>query len=206
MTAPRVEVDLDAIEDNTRVLVDRLATRGIRVTAVTKAALGSPAVAAAMLRGGATGLGDSRVENLARLDAAGLVAARTLIRSPMISQVDAVVRHASTSLNTETSVLEALSLASSRLGTTHAVVLMVELGDLREGVLPADLVALSRYVLDLPGLHLAGVGTNLACQHGVVPDQAKMDELSGLATDVEATTGVTLSVVSGGNSANLGWA
>jgi len=142
MTAPRVEVDLDAIEDNTRVLVDRLATRGIRVTAVTKAALGSPAVAAAMLRGGATGLGDSRVENLARLDAAGLVAARTLIRSPMISQVDAVVRHASTSLNTEKSVLEALSLASSRLGTTHAVVLMVELGDLREGVLPADLVAL----------------------------------------------------------------
>ena len=206
MTAPRVEVDLDAIEGNTRVLVDRLAARGIRVTAVTKAALGSPAVAAAMLRGGATGLGDSRVENLARLDAAGLVAPRTLIRSPMISQVDAVVRHASTSLNTEMSVLEALSLASSRLGTTHAVVLMVELGDLREGVLPADLVPLARYVVDLPGLTLAGVGTNLACQHGVVPDQAKMDELSGLATDVEAATGVALSVVSGGNSANLGWA
>ena len=145
-----------------------------------------------MLRGGATGLGDSRVENLARLDAAGLVAPRTLIRSPMISQVDAVVRHASTSLNTEMSVLEALSLASSRLGTTHAVVLMVELGDLREGVLPADLVPLAKRVADLPGLTLAGIGTNLACQHGVVPDQAKMDELSGLATDVEAATGVAL--------------
>ena len=206
MTAPRLEIDLDAIEPNTRVLVDRLAARGIRVTAVTKAALGSPAVAAAMLRGGATGLGDSRVENLARLDAAGLVAPRTLIRSPMISQVDAVVRHASTSLNTEPSVLEALSLAASRLGTTHAVVLMVELGDLREGVLPADLVPLAKRVADLPGLPLAGIGTNLACQNGVVPDQANMDELSGLATDVEAATGVALSVVSGGNSANLGWA
>ena len=43
MTAPRVVVDLDAIEGNTRVLVDRLGARGIRVTAVTKAALGSPA-------------------------------------------------------------------------------------------------------------------------------------------------------------------
>ena len=74
----------------------------------------------------------------------------------------------------------------------------MELGDLREGVLPGDLVPLARYVVDLPGLDLAGVGTNLACQHGVVPDQAKMDELSGLATDVEAATGVTLSVVSGG--------
>ena len=206
MTAPRVELDLDAIEGNTRVLVDRLAPRGIRVTGVTKAALGSPGVAAAMLRGGASGLGDSRVENLARLDTAGLVAPRTLIRSPMISQVDAVVRHASTSLNTEISVLEALSLASSRLGTTHAVVLMVELGDLREGVLPADLVPLARSVAGLPGLTLAGIGTNLACQHGIVPDQAKMDELSGLATEVEAATGLALSVVSGGNSANLGWA
>ena len=206
MTAPRVELDLDAIESNTRVLVDRLAPRGIRVTGVTKASLGSPGVAAAMLRGGASGLGDSRVENLARLDASGVAAPRTLIRSPMISQVDAVVRHASTSLNTETSVLEALSRASSRLGTTHAVVLMVELGDLREGVLPADLVPLARVVAGLSGLTLAGIGTNLACQHGIVPDQANMQELSVLATDVEAATGLALTVVSGGNSANLGWA
>ena len=65
MTAPRLEVDLEAIESNTRVLVDRLGARGIRVAAVTKAVLGSPTVAAAMLRGGAAGLADSRVENLA---------------------------------------------------------------------------------------------------------------------------------------------
>ena len=67
MTAPRLETDLDKVEQNTRTLVDRLAPRGIRVTGVTKAALGSPGVGAAMLRGGASGLGDSRVENLARL-------------------------------------------------------------------------------------------------------------------------------------------
>ena len=78
MTAPRLEVDLDAIEANTRSLVDRLAPTGIRVTGVTKAALGSPGLGAAMLRGGATGLGDSRIENLARLETAGLLAPRTL--------------------------------------------------------------------------------------------------------------------------------
>jgi predicted amino acid racemase len=206
MTAPRIEVDLDAIEINTRTQVDRLAPSGIRVTGVTKAALGSPGLGAAMLRGGATGLGDSRMENLARLEAGGLLAPRTLIRSPMISQADVVIRHASTSLNTERSVLEALSRAAVRHGTTHAVVLMVELGDLREGVLAADLVPLARYVDGLSGLTLAGIGTNLACQSGVAPDQDKMDSLSVLAVEVEESLGTALSVVSGGNSANLGWA
>jgi len=206
MSVPRLEVDLGGIETNTRTLVDRLALLGIRVTGVTKASLGSPGVGAAMLSGGASGLGDSRVENLDRLGTAGLAAPRTLIRSPMISQADAVVRHASTSLNTEISVLEALSRAASRLGTTHAVVLMVELGDLREGVLPADLVPLARCVGDMAGLTLAGIGSNLACQCGVVPDDQKMHELSELAADVEAALGTALSVVSGGNSANLGWA
>ena len=99
--APRLEVDLEAVETNTRTLVDRLARRGIRVTGVTKAALGSPGIGAAMVRGGASALGDSRVENLERLEIAGVPAPRTLIRLPMISQVDAVVRHASMSLNTE---------------------------------------------------------------------------------------------------------
>jgi predicted amino acid racemase len=206
MSAPRLDVDLDAIGSNTRSLVDRLASTGIRVTGVTKAALGSPGVAGAMLRGGATGLGDSRVENLARLETAGVPAERTLIRSPMLSQVDAVVRHASTSLNTEISVLEALSRAATRLGTTHAVVLMVELGDLREGVLPADLLPLALDVRGLAGLRLAGIGTNLACQSGIVPDRTNMDALSVLATEVEHAVGAPLTVVSGGNSANLGWA
>ena len=61
----RIETDLDKVEQNTRILVDRLAATGIRVTGITKAVLGSPGVGAAMLRGGACGLGDSRVPNLA---------------------------------------------------------------------------------------------------------------------------------------------
>ena len=206
MSAPRLEIDLDAIEGNTRSLVDRLALTDIRVTGVTKAVLGSPGVGAAMLRGGAAGLADSRVENLARLVAGGVVASRTLIRSPMLSQVDAAVRHASTSLNTDHSVLEALSRSAARRGTTHAVVLMVELGDLREGVLPADLVPLAVAVRGMAGLTLAGIGANLACQSGVAPDRTNMDALSVLAGDVEKAVGASLSVVSGGNSANLGWA
>ncbi|PJJ63748.1 alanine/ornithine racemase family PLP-dependent enzyme [Compostimonas suwonensis] len=206
MTAPRLEIDLDAIEHNTRILVDRLAPRGIRVTGVSKATLGSPGVAAAMLRGGAVGIGDSRVENLARLQDAGVATPLTLIRSPMLSQVEHVVRTAHRSLETETVVLEALSAAAARWHITHEVVLMVELGDLREGVDAADVVELARSASRLPGLELAGLGTNLACQSGVIPDQEKMDELSRLAERVESACGARLSIVSGGNSANLEWA
>ncbi|MCW2521926.1 MAG: alanine racemase [Frankiales bacterium] len=205
MTAPRLEIDLDAITSNARALVDRLAGRGIRVTAVTKAALADPAVAAALLRGGASGLGDSRVENLARLRAAGLDAPLTLIRSPMLSQAEEVVRTADISLNTEPRILDALSTAAREQGRRHGVILMVELGDLREGVAAEEVVELALTVSKRDGLWLAGLGTNLACQNGVVPDQTKMAELSRLVEQLEAAAGERLSVVSGGNSANLDW-
>ncbi|GAA3224381.1 hypothetical protein GCM10017691_12300 [Pseudonocardia petroleophila] len=204
MTAPRIGVDLDKIEQNTRVLVDRLAPVGIRVTGVTKAVLGSPGVAAAMLRGGAGGLGDSRVPNLDRL--AGLGAVRTLIRSPMLSQVGRVVVVADVSLNTEAVVLAALDRAASLRGRTHGVILMIELGDLREGIAVDDAPAAVRAVLGHPSLRLVELGGNLACQNGIVPDDRNMGVLSRLVDAAEARHGIPLGTVSGGNSANIGWA
>lgn len=64
MTAPRLDINLDKIHHNASVLVKRLAERNITVTGVTKATLGSPEVANAMLRAGINGLGDSRIENI----------------------------------------------------------------------------------------------------------------------------------------------
>jgi predicted amino acid racemase len=206
VTAPRLEIALAAITGNTRALVDLLSAQGIQVTGVTKAALADPAVATAMLAGGALGLGDSRVANLSRLRAAAVPGPRTLIRSPMLSQVGAVVREADVSLNTEPVVLEALAIAALEQGREHGVILMVELGDLREGLAASDVVAVSATVAKRPGLRLLGLGTNLACQCGVVPDQAKMDELTRLVEQVEQACGVQLPLVSGGNSANLDWA
>ena len=173
---------------------------------VTKATLGAPEIAGAFERGGVVGLGDSRVQNLRRLAASGSTLPRALIRSPMPSEVDAVVRAAGTSLNTETTVLDALGASAKRHGTVHGVILMTELGDLREGVLPADVVDLALHAERLPHLRLVGIGANLACQSGIAPDQSKMDELSVLAERVEEALGRRLEVISGGNSANLGWA
>ena len=206
VTAPRLEIDLRKLHHNARTLVERLGARGIAVTGITKATVGSPAVAGAMLRAGVHALGDSRVDNLEVLRAAGVTAPLTLVRSPMLSQVDRVVAHADMSCNSELDVLTALASAAAATGRTHRVVLMVELGDLREGILPGDLAGVVRDVLRLPALVLAGIGTNLACQSGVAPDAANMGELSALAVSIEDRFGLTIDTVSGGNSGNLDWA
>jgi len=206
MTAPRLEIRLDRIHHNARTLVERLGARGIAVTGVTKASLGSPEIAAELVRAGVAALGESRIVNIERLRRAGQTAPIILIRSPMLSQVDRVVAAADVSLNSELAVVEQLSAAARAQGRVHGVILMVELGDLREGITPADLGAVVAPVLRLPHIELRGIGTNLACQSGVAPDRHNMGALSGLADELESTFAVTLPVVSGGNSANLDWA
>ncbi len=206
MSAPRVEVRLGSITHNARELVRRLAAKDVAVLGVTKACLGRPSIADAMIRGGVEGLGDSRLENVARLRAAGAVVPITLLRSPSPREVDAVVALAAVSCNSETVVLDRLADAAEVRGRPHGVMLMVEMGDLREGVLPGGVPDLARTVRDHRWLRLAGIGTNLACQSGVVPDDDKMATLSGLADEIEAELGIEVPTVSGGNSANLSWA
>lgn len=205
MTTPRLEVRLDLLAHNATTLSKRLALRGISVTAVTKATLGSPEVARVLLAAGATGLGESRIENVERLRAGGITAPITLLRSPALSQVARVVAAVDVSANTEVEVLTALDTAAAAAGRSHGVLLMVELGDLREGILPADVAAVARHALALPGIELRGLGTNLACQHGTVPDAANMAVLTDLVQTIEHDLGIALPVVSGGNSANLEW-
>ena len=206
MTAPRLEIDLDKIHHNARALVKALAERGISVTGVTKATLGLPAIANTLLRAGVTALGDSRIENIEAMRRAGVSASMTLIRSPMLGQAGRIVRRADVSFNTEVDVISALSFAATAARKTHAIVLMVELGDLREGVMPGDLENTVRETLRFPNIVLKGIGTNLACRSGVVPDAKNMAELSALADSIEAIFGLRLNIISGGNSASLQWA
>lgn len=198
-----MEIDLDKIYHNTRTLVQRLASRGISVTAVTKATLGSPEIARSLLQAGASGLGDSRIENIEAMRHADVAASMTLIRSPMLSQVDRVVTHADVSFNTELDVISKISSFAQKAKRTHGVVLMVELGDLREGIMPGDLEDVVRETLRFPSIAIKGIGTNLACRSGVSPDSRNMAELSALAESIELTFGLTMEIVSGGNSANV---
>ena len=205
MGAPRLEIDLDKIGHNARTLRTLFGTRGVSVTAVTKGVLGSPAVAEIIVDSGITAIGDSRIESIRRMKEAGIEAEFTLIRSPMPSQTRQVVQYADISLNTELPVIRLLARHAAELGKQHRVILMVELGDLREGIMPSELTPALEGTLELEGVELVGIGTNLACYGGVKPTDKNMGELSALADRVRNDYGIPLEVVSGGNSANYQW-
>ncbi|WP_299293139.1 alanine/ornithine racemase family PLP-dependent enzyme [uncultured Tateyamaria sp.] len=203
MTCPRIDVDLRKIRENTRTIVDRLNVRGIQVTAVTKATCGHPAIARAMVDGGAEGLAEARLSHVRRLREAGVACPITLIRTPMLSQVDDVVQVCEASYNTEMTVITALAAAALRQKTVHGIILMVEMGDQREGILPRHVVGMAQRVVAMSGVQLKGIGANFACLSGIAPTAAKIQALSDLANEVEGQCGPFLQTVSGGNSANL---
>ena len=206
MSCPRIEVDLRRIRRNTQTLVGRLGPRGIGVTGVTKAVCGHPAIAQAMLDGGAAGLADARISNVQRLRAAGMTDSITLIRTPMLSQADQVVQSCETSYNTEISVISALAAAAIRKGTVHGIVLMVEMGDQRDGIRPENLADIAQQVMQMSGVALKGIGANFACLNERAPTTSQMAALNALANEIEGACGPFLKIVSGGNSANLPWA
>ena len=180
-------------------------SKGIRVTAVTKGVCGSPWIASVLLDSGIRSLGDSRIANIQKMREAGLDAQFFLLRSPMPSEVERVVEFADVSLNTEISVIRLLAEHAAKRGKTQRIVLMVELGDLREGILPSDAGPMVAEVMGLRGIKLIGLGTNLACFRGVQPTEAKMQALSVIAGNLQQQYGITFEIVSGGNSANYQW-
>jgi predicted amino acid racemase len=123
----------------------------------------------------------------------------------MPSEVERVVEFADVSLNTEISVIRLLADRATKRGKTHRVILMIELGDLREGILPSDLEPVVKETIGMQGVKLEGVGTNLACFGGVRPNEANMRELSEIAGSLQRRFGINFEVVSGGNSANYQW-
>lgn len=206
MNNPRLSIDLRKIHHNTQRLVSLLNGKGISVTGVTKSFLGDPQIAHKMLHAGVTSLGDSRIENIERMRRSGINAQLILIRSPMLSQVERVVESVDISFNTEIIVLRALSTAAIKVGKTHKVLLMVELGDLREGILPIDVERTIAEVKKLKNLKFVGLGANLACRSGVKPDNRNMSELSNLCLRLIPQNTHSKYMISGGNSSNLNWA
>ncbi len=206
MTAPRVEIDLGKIRVNARSLVRRLGVRGITVTGVTKGVCGHPDVARAMLDGGVVGLVDARIRNIVRMRMAGILCPISMIRAPMIGEMEDVIRYCDASYNSEMETIRKLGAAARKQGATQDVILMVEMGDMREGVMPEDLDDFAARVVETPGVTLKGIAANFGCMGNLTPTTSDMATLSRLADQVEGACGPFVAVVSGGGSANLAWA
>lgn len=201
---PRLEIALSQIQDNARMLSELYRQKGISLMGVSKAVLGEPSIVEAMIQGGVRFIADSRIENIQKMKQAGISTQFILLRTPL-SQAESVVQNADISLNTEIETLKKLSHYAKAHNKIHQVIIMVELGDLREGVLPCNLPQFIREILSLPHIKIIGIGSNLACYGGVKPDNKNMHELSKLAGTIEKEFQMSLEIISGGNSANYEW-
>lgn len=197
---PRLLCDLPLLRRNVEEVTRRCHKAGIRVAGVVKGVNAQMPMAEQFARGGCDQLASSRLDQIERVRRAGLGLPTLLIRVPMMSELEDVARLCDYSLESDLSVLEALNEVCLRQGVRHRVILMADLGDLREGWWDRNelLSAALRVERELPGLELAGIGTNLGCWGAIVPTVEKMEELADLAGQVERAIGRELEIVSGG--------
>lgn len=202
---PRVEIDLAKLRSNVEEMVGRCKAQGIEIAGVIKGCTGIPQCAAQFEAGGCTFIASSRLEQLRDARDFGIKLPLMLIRLPMLTEAAEAVELADLSLNSEVAVLKALNEEALRQGKIHQVILMADLGDLREGFWDRqDLLNAALLVeRDLPGLELAGVGTNLGCYGSINATPEKLEELVECAEMIEAAIGRTLRYISGGATTSL---
>lgn len=199
----RVEINLPKITENAIAITGLCADQGITVIGVTKSCCGMPEVARAMVAGGVGGLADSRLSNLRRMKEAGIKAHMLLLRSPALSDTTEAVRVAEASFNSELAVVASLAHNARIQGRVHQVILMVDVGDGRDGLLPEDVAEVARKVECLDGIQLLGLGSNIGCLTENLPSPENAQVLVQLADQVETAIGRRLAVISGGSSVHL---
>lgn len=198
---PCVEVDLAKLTHNVKTILAMCSKKNIEVAAVTKVFCADNVMVKTMLSAGVSSVADSRISNLKNLK--DLDCKKTLLRIPMISEAYEVVKYSDVSLNSELDTIKKLSEAAKALNKTHNIILMVDLGDLREGVLIEDATAIVGEIVKLHNIKLIGIGTNVTCYGGVIPDNENLGNLISLKLNLEKTFNISLPVVSGGNSSSL---
>ena len=204
-SAPRIEINLAKLAHNTETLRKLYGSKGIDIMGVTKGILGVQEIAKVLVNKGIRILGDSKIINIKKMRDAKIKAEFVLLRSPALSEVESVIQYADISLNTELDVLKSLSNCAKKNDRLHKVILMIEMGDLREGIMPEDLEDFIHEALKLSGIKIVGIGANFACFGGVKPNDEKMDYLTSITNEIERKFPLKLTYISGGNSANYNW-
>lgn len=202
MSYPKLKISLSKIKQNVSTIVNKCNENGIKVAGVTKVFCANREIAEIFIESGVSYLADSRVENLAKYEDIDIK--KMMLRLPMISEATDIVRYADISLNSEIDTIKALSKKALELGKTHDVILMVDLGDLREGYYTEEnLMKAVEEILLLKGVNLVGIGTNMTCYGAVIPSCEGFDKLIKLKEKIEERYSIKLDIISGGNSSSL---
>lgn len=199
---PKLVVDLKKLQHNIdRVLVN-CQDQGVEVAGVIKGCSGLPECAKLMAQEGCRFIASSRLDQIEAVRNYGVQADFMLIRVPMLSEAADVARLTEISLNSEAKVLRALNHQAGLQDKQHKVILMVDLGDLREGFWDREELMEAALCVEnnMHNLELAGVGTNLGCYGGIDATVEKLNELVECAEAIEEKIGRELEFVAGGST------
>lgn len=199
---PVLLVNRQKLYENITKVKETCGLHGISIAGVVKGFNGIVEATEQFQLAGCAQIGTSRIEHIIAARQAGIQAKYMMIRIPMLSEAASIVRWADMSLNSEPAVISKLHEECVKQGKRHGIILMADLGDLREGFW--DKKALVEEALriehELPLLDLLGVGTNLGCYGSIVPTREKLEELCVIAKEIEDKFGRKLEIVSGGAS------
>lgn len=201
---PRLVIDLEKIRENVRVM-RKLTDRGnCELGIVTKSFCADNEVVKAIDSVGVDFFADARIQNLASYK--DLKTPKLLLRLPQECEIKQVVEFADMSLNSELVTIKLLNEEAKKQGKTHKVILMIDLGDLREGIFFQDenvIMDAVEEILKLENIKLQGVGVNLTCYGAVIPKKDNLSILVDIAKKIETKFNIKLDTISGGNSSSV---
>lgn len=200
---PRLVLHREKIAENAARIAERCASAGISLTAVTKGVCAHEAVVRAMVEGGAAELADSRIDNLAFLRRMNTGLPLLLLRIPMLSEIPEVIQNADGTLVSMAYTISAVERECHAAGTTHEVLLMVDLGDLREGIWMGRADEAVSALKSCSRVRCRGIGVNFGCFGGTLPTPEKLEQLLAIGKELEKELGYPMSVYSGGSTSSL---
>ena len=196
----QIKLNRKKLQENYLFLDKLFKERNIEWGVVTKLLCGNVIYLKELIALGVTEMHDSRVSNLKKIKKLDSNIQTVYIKPPSKKNISSIVKCADVSFNTEIYTIQMLCDEAKKQNKTHGIIIMIEMGDLREGVLSEELLSFYEQVFSLPNIDIRGIGTNLNCLSGVMPTQDKLIQLSLYKQLIEAKFNVTIPWVSGGTS------
>ncbi|MHA7128747.1 alanine racemase [Algoriphagus namhaensis] len=193
-------LDKKKLKKNYDYLSQLFKSNGIEWAIVTKMLCGHEPYLKEVIDLGIKEVCDARISNLKKIKEMAPDVQTVYIKPPAKRAIKDIITYADASFNTEFRTIKLLSEEAERQGKTHKVIIMVELGDLREGVMGDSLVDFYGSVFELPNIKVTGIGSNLNCLHGVMPSHDKFIQLSLYEQLIEAKFNRKIPWVTGGTS------
>lgn len=200
---PCLEIDLKKLSSNIKNVLEQANKKDIDITGVIKGVNGDKKIIECFITSGIKTIASSRYEHLKTVKEIDKNISTMLIRIPLISEIEEIIKYSDISLNSEIEVIKQLNKEAKKQGKIHKVILMVDLGDLREGYFDYnELINDAIKIEKLKNIHLLGIGTNLGCYGAIKPTIKNLNILGDLKEKIESKINRKLEVISGGASSS----